>query len=97
MHDRALCPEDEGFFPEPTAADLAALERLGERRRALEAAAPADHQDAARRRHQLAILDEMEEAMCLHGHDDPQVAECRERLAACAAFGGNGQPEEETQ
>ena len=81
-------PDPEWVPPEPTPDDLRALERMAERRRAIEAADPADRHQATVRRHRLAALDEMEEAICLLGHDDPRVAECWRRLAALDALAG---------
>ncbi len=64
----------------PSATALKVLERLGRRRAALEALAPAgDHQAAVLRR-SFATLDDMEEALCEEGPGSPLLAEGWQRL-----------------
>ena len=66
---------------EPTPDDLEALERLGDRRAEIEAVRPADDREAEIRRGLLAIVDRMEEALCLYGRRARAVTEGWRRLA----------------
>ena len=59
----------------PSTWDLYALERLGRRRRAIEAAVPADEHQARVRAHLLATLDLVEESLCEEGRHASIVAE----------------------
>jgi hypothetical protein len=71
---------------EPTDLDLRDLERIGDRRREVEAVEAADERVAAVRRLLLATLDEMEEELCLYGHRAPAVVEGWRRLACFDSF-----------
>ncbi len=58
----------------PTLAELKILERLGRRRRALEAVTAADGDEATVITRALATLDEMEECLCEEGRAAPRLA-----------------------
>ncbi|MCP3961159.1 MAG: hypothetical protein GY719_25210 [bacterium] len=69
----------------PSTWDLNALERLGKRRRAIEAAEPADEHQAQIRTHLLATLDLMEEGLCEEGRHAAIVEEGLQVLDAFEA------------
>ncbi len=64
----------------PTLAELKILERLGRRRRALEAVTAADGDEAIVIARALATLDDMEECLCEEGRAAPRLARGRELL-----------------
>ncbi len=76
----------------PTATELKVLERLGRRRRALEATPPGGEEEAYLVARALTLLDDMEECLCEEGsrapdldrgwHELEQLEECLEELLA---------------